>query len=88
MQSAWALAAECGFERLTNRPRPEWLEALAVNARVEVLDLKRMSYGPPDRAIGWFRGIEFPTSAFNRRGYPDRRVCPDCLAEKDHHWAI
>ena len=88
LKTAFQVAASAGFNRFTNRPRREWLEALATLAEVPFADLEAMSFGLPDDAVGWFRGIELPTLAFDRRGGHERRVCPLCLDESQHHRAI
>jgi hypothetical protein len=82
------LANSFGFDRFTNQPRREWLEALALSTEMPVVDLEAISYGPPDDAVGRFRGIDLPTNVFDRRGGADRRFCPLCLQEHQHHRAI
>lgn len=86
--SALTLATECGFKRLTNRPRLPWLRALASFARTPIELLQAISFGSMDEAGGKFRGLEFPISVFDRRGSSDRRVCPLCLAERRSHRAL
>ncbi len=86
--SARGLAEDCGFNRLTNRPEPAWLAALAETSGMPQADLHAISYGIPNDAVGWFRGHELGSNAFDRRGGVDRRVCPRCLEEADHHRAI
>ncbi|MBV8458442.1 MAG: TniQ family protein [Acetobacteraceae bacterium] len=88
MSSGRRLAFICGFDRLTNRPEPEWLAALARAAQTTVAPLEAISYGPPDDGRGVFRGIALPSNVFDGRGAAARRVCPHCLAESPHHRAI
>lgn len=88
MSSGRRLAFMCGFDRLTNRPRPEWLGALAVRAQTAVASLEAISFGPPDDRRGVFRGVALPSNIFDGRGAAARRVCPHCLAESPHHRAI
>ena len=78
----------CGFDRLTNRPKPEWRGALADKAQIDVASLEAISFGPPDDRRGVFRGVVLPSNVFDGRGAAARRVCPRCLAESPHHRAI
>lgn len=88
LTDARALALECGFDRMTNRPKQDWLDALAELARVDYQKLENISFGPPDKLLGWFRDIEMPSNMFDRTLPAERRVCPECLAGKAHHRAI
>jgi len=88
MSSGRRLAFMCGFDRLTNRPRPEWLGALADKAQVDVASLESISFGPPDDRRGVFRDVVLPSNVFDGRGAAARRVCPRCLSESPHHRAI
>ena len=62
LPKAWNLAKSVGFSNFTNQLHRERLEALAASAQVPVAELEAISYGPPDNAVGWFRGIELPTN--------------------------
>ena len=88
MSSGRRLAFACGFDRLTNRPRPEWLGALATRAEVDAASLEAISFGPPDDRRGVFHGVVLPSNVFDGRGAAARRVCPHCLTESPHHRAI
>ena len=88
ISSGRRLAFMCGFDRLTNRPRPEWLGALADRAQIDVASLEAISFGPPDDRRGVFRGVSLPSNVFDGRGAAARRVCPRCLSESPHHRAI
>ena len=83
-----ALWTQSGHPNLTNRPTSERLQTLADNARIDVSELQAISYGDLDRSVSVFRGIQLPTTVFDRRGAADRRICPDCLAEAAYHRAI
>jgi hypothetical protein len=83
------LAAECGFDRLTNQPRPEWLARLADLAGCAYSQLEALTYGPPDDLMNAnFRGRTLNPRVLRRRGGADRRVCPQCLEESEYHRAI
>jgi hypothetical protein len=56
LPSARMLAASCGFEYFTNQPRPEWLASLSDSASMNAGKLAKISFGPPDRRFGDFRG--------------------------------
>jgi hypothetical protein len=86
--SASSLAARVGFERLSNKPQPAWVEALAVDARIPASEIWAVANGPQDDATGMFRGIPLPSGYFDRRGASDYRVCPECLVESPYHRAI
>ncbi len=87
-RSPRAIWAACGFKRLTNQPPLHCLEALAANARIPLADLEAISFGPPSSAHGTFSGMTLPYTLFDKWGKSDRRVCPQCLAEKPFHRAI
>jgi hypothetical protein len=88
LRNARSTMTGCGFRQFTNQPERSWLEALSADARIPVADLEAISFGPPDRSFGVFRGMALPGSLFDRRGGSQRRVCPECLAEKPFHRAI
>lgn len=88
MSTGRRLAFACGFDRLTNRPKPEWLRNLATTAQVEPSSLEAISYGPPDDRRGVFRGAVLPSNVFDGRGGVPRKVCPRCLSESGHHRAF
>ncbi|MGI3778585.1 MAG: TniQ family protein [Janthinobacterium lividum] len=88
LSDARHLALECGFDRLTNRPELTWLDTLADLARVDYQQLEDVSFGPPDKLVGWFRDVEMPSNMFDRTLPAERRVCPECLAGKPLHRAV
>lgn len=88
MSSGRWLAFACGFDRLTNQPKPEWIRNLADKAQVDPASLEAISYGPPNDRVGVFRGAILPSNVFDARGMARRRVCPQCLVESPHHRAI
>ena len=88
LPTAHLLASDVGFDRFTNRPEPSWLRSLAISAEIAVGELEAITYGPPDDAVCWFRGIKLPTNLFDRRGGADRRLCSLCLGEREHHRAL
>lgn len=56
-------------------------------ANVPVGALAAISYGPPNRTSGRFRGFDLPAAIF--KGHLSyRKVCPPCLAEAAYHRAI
>ena len=88
MSTGRRLAFACGFDRLTNQPKPEWLRNLATRAQVDPSSLEAISYGPPDDRRGVFRGAVLPSNVFDGRGGVPRKVCPQCLSESGHHRAF
>lgn len=86
------LALRLGFRHLTNRPYPEWVEALAADARLPASEIWAIANGSIDDRFGNFRGVPLPTGYFDRRDFnrlgSDFRVCPDCLVENLYHRAI
>lgn len=88
LPSARALAAACGFDRFTDQPEREWIEALAETASVDVQTLAEISKGPPDSRYGWWRGQRFSRGLLDRRGAAARRMCPRCVADTEYHRAI
>ncbi len=82
------LMAASGIVNLTAQPNAQQLEALAGVASLKVSQLEAITYGPPNPAIGLFRGIPLPSNVFDSRGDAQRRVCPDCLREAAYHRAI
>lgn len=85
---ARALVAGFGFSRLTNRPDPKCLVALAADARVTLAEVNAISNGTAHSTAYLHRGIELPTTVFGNRRRSQRRVCPGCLAESAYHRAI
>ena len=77
-----------GIVNLTAQPSAQQLEALAGVASLKVSQLEAITYGPPNPAIGLFRGIPLPSNVYDGRGDAQRRVCPDCLREAPYHRAI
>lgn len=88
LTSARALMSACGIVNLTNQPSTQQLRALAAITDVDVRQLEAITYGPPNPAVGLFRGIPMPSNMFDCRGTPQRRVCPDCLREAAYHRAV
>lgn len=82
------LMSASGIVNLTTQPSGQQLRALAEVASLEVGQLEAITYGPPNPAIGLFRGIPLPSNVFDARGNAQRRVCPDCLREGPYHRAI
>ena len=85
---ARGLAVGCGFRELTNRPEPDWLAALAADARVTLAELEAISNGSALLPTSLYRGVELPSKVFGQRGRSGRRVCPGCLAASAYHRAI
>ena len=63
-----------GIVNLTTQPSGQQLRALAEVASLEVGQLEAITYGPPNPAIGLFRGIPLPSNVFDGRGNAQRRV--------------
>lgn len=82
------LMSASGIVNLTAQPNGQQLHALAEVASLKVGQLEAITYGPPNPAIGLFRGIPLPSNAFDGRGEAQRRVCPDCLRDAPYHRAI
>ena len=82
------LMSASGIVNLTAQPNEQQLRALADVASLEVGQLEAITYGPPNPAVGLFRGIPLPSNVFDCRGEAQRRVCPDCLRESAYHRAI
>ncbi|MBI5162837.1 MAG: TniQ family protein [Magnetospirillum sp.] len=88
LSTANALRTAAGFEWLTNWPRREWLAALADEADLKIEALEPLAIAEPRSGVVLFRGFRLPAALFRRRGGADRRVCPECLAERAYHRAI
>ena len=82
------LMSASSIVNLTTQPSGQQLRALAEVASLEVGQLEAITYGPPNPAIGLFRGISLPSNVFDGRGAAQRRVCPECLREAPYHRAI
>lgn len=83
--SATAFARSLGFDRLTNRPEPSWLEALAKACDVSFDQIAAISYGPPDAVRCTVRHRVLRARYLDQRGAASRKVCPACLMESPHH---
>jgi hypothetical protein len=86
--SALAFAKKSGFDRLTNRPRPEWLAHLAGATGTTPARLEAISYGPLDSVRCRFNGVTLAASVLKARGGAQRKVCPGCMGEYCYHRGI
>lgn len=82
------LMSASGIVNLTTQPNEQQLQALADIASLRVAQLEAITYGPPNPAVGLFRGIPLLSNLFDCRGEAQRRVCPECLRESAFHRAI
>ncbi len=88
LPNARAQFIDCGFPYPLNQPEPEWLAALAASSSMEIGRLEAISYGPPDRVSAIVLGHRVSQSVLERRGMPQRRICPACLSERAYHRAM